>query len=157
MLNIIVNELLRMEHGKFISLTNFQMTLVVVNDLDLLSFRLCHHWIADVWFNIWKPLVTMAFGHTFFLVTNGFRIFTCLASKWHPKNNAFWGVSHIENFRPQPMDYNVTQFFFLRQVVIMLVIIMCVFAVCWLPFQIAILYAEHRSNTDIQVSSKPIK
>jgi len=33
-----------------------------------------------------------------------------------------------------------------RQVIVMLVMLLVVFAVCWLPFQIAILYAEHHDN-----------
>ena len=38
------------------------------------------------------------------------------------------------------------------QVVVMLVIILTVFALCWLPFQISLLYAEHRPDQHISVS-----
>nr|AKQ63065.1 orphan G-protein coupled receptor 59 [Platynereis dumerilii] len=38
-----------------------------------------------------------------------------------------------------------------KRVIIMLVIILSVFALCWLPFQIAILYNEHRSNKTISL------
>ena len=34
----------------------------------------------------------------------------------------------------------------------MLVIILSVFAMCWLPFQISILYSEHRSDKNQPVS-----
>ena len=39
-------------------------------------------------------------------------------------------------------------FIFGRQVIVMLVVLLIVFAVCWLPFQIAVLYSEYHSNTD---------
>ena len=41
------------------------------------------------------------------------------------------------------------------QVVIMLVFLLTVFALCWLPFQISILYAEHRPNKSSPVSPCP--
>jgi len=37
------------------------------------------------------------------------------------------------------------------QIVVMMVTIMTVFGICWLPYQIAILYNEHRSDNDLPV------
>jgi len=34
----------------------------------------------------------------------------------------------------------------------MMISVMSVFGVCWLPYQIAILYNEHRTDDHIQVS-----
>jgi hypothetical protein len=38
------------------------------------------------------------------------------------------------------------------QVVVMLVILLSVFAICWLPYQITIMYAEYRANKSAEVS-----
>ena len=35
---------------------------------------------------------------------------------------------------------------FISQVILMLMTILSVFAVCWLPLQVSILYSEHRSD-----------
>ena len=38
------------------------------------------------------------------------------------------------------------------QVIIMMVTIMSVFGICWLPFQVAILYNEHRPDSHLPVT-----
>jgi len=40
----------------------------------------------------------------------------------------------------------------LCQILLMMITIMLVFGVCWLPYQIAVLYNEHRTNQHLQVS-----
>ena len=40
-----------------------------------------------------------------------------------------------------------------RQVIVMLVVLLVVFAVCWLPFQVVIMYTEHYMNGAQKVSS----
>jgi len=42
------------------------------------------------------------------------------------------------------------------QIIVMMVTILSVFAICWLPYQISILYNEHRSDSQFPVSLQPI-